>query len=268
SITAQYLADTNVSGSASTALAQTVNPVTGVTISTTIQNAANVAVASVVLGTTVHDTATLSGQTATAGGTVTYVFWNTGTCTGTSAAAGTVTVTNGVVPNSNPITPTAAGSFSFNATYSGDGNNNRVSSTCEPLTVTAGLTITTAISPSSTITVGASVTDQATITGGIPSTGVTGTVTYNFFNNGACTGTPASSQTVNVGSGNAVPASSSVTPASAGSFAFNATYNGDANNPRTTSNCEPLTVSKTSPTITTSLSTTSVLVGQSATDSA
>src|SRR5207253_9585813 len=136
SITASYGGDANFNGSTSAVLTQVVNPVTGVSLSTIIQNSANVAVTSVVLGAAVHDTATLSGQTATAGGTVTYVFWNTGTCTGTATAAGTVTVTNGVIPNSNAITPIAAGSFSFNATYSGDTNNNRALSGCEPLAVT------------------------------------------------------------------------------------------------------------------------------------
>src|SRR5207247_40562 len=86
SITATYGGDTNFNTSTSAVLTQTVNPVTGVSISTTIQNSANVAVTSVVLGTTVHDTATLSGQTATASGTVSYTFWNTGTCTGTRTA--------------------------------------------------------------------------------------------------------------------------------------------------------------------------------------
>src|SRR5207244_6863595 len=142
SITASYAGNSNFSGSTSATLTQVVNPVTGVSISTTIQNSANVAVTSVVLGTAVHDTATLSGQTATAGVTGSYSFWNTGTCTGTRTAAGTVTVTNGVVPNSNTFTPTTVGSYSFNATYSGDPNNNRALSPCEQLTVTRASTTT------------------------------------------------------------------------------------------------------------------------------
>src|SRR5207245_1350490 len=44
SITAQYLGDTNFSGSTSAVLTQTVNPPSGVSIATTIQNSANVAV--------------------------------------------------------------------------------------------------------------------------------------------------------------------------------------------------------------------------------
>src|SRR5207253_1454383 len=97
SITASYAGNANFNGSTSAVLTQTVNPVTGVTIATTIRDSTNAAVTSIVLGATVHDSATLTGQTATAGGSVSYSFWNTGTCSGTRTAAGTVTVTNGVV---------------------------------------------------------------------------------------------------------------------------------------------------------------------------
>jgi len=364
SITASYGGDTNFSGSTSAALTQTVNPVSGVSITTTIRDSTNAAVTSVVVGTTVHDTATLSGATATAGGTVTYNFFTTGTCTGT-AASQTVPVTNGLVPNSSPATPAPAGAFSYNATYSGDANNSGAKSACEPLTVNkasptiattlsattitvggsvtdsstlsnfyqAGGTVTyefftgstcvgtattvgspvtvtngvvpnsasqafnsagsfswnavysgdannngatspcepltvnkatpgltTAVSPSTSVTIGGSVNDQATLAGGFPSTGVTGTVTYNFFSNGACT-PPATSQVVNIGAGNSVPASSPTTPATAGSYSFNAVYSGDANNNGVTSACEPFTVNDF--TLTAATTSITVSVGSS-----
>lgn len=222
-------------------------------------------------GTAVTDHATINGGFPSTGvtGTVSYFFFTGGTCSGTATSEGTVTVGVGnSVPASNSVTPASTGSFSFNATYSGDGNNNRVSSACEALTVSAGLVVGTTINPSSTITVGASVTDQATLTGGVPSTGVTGTVSYFLFGTGNCTGTATLEGTVTIGASNSVGPSNSVTPASAGSFSFNATYSGDANNPRTSSACEPLTVNKASPTITTTLSSNSVRVGQTVTDSA
>src|SRR5437870_6931466 len=178
SITASYGGDANFNGSTSAVLTHVVNPVTCISISTTIQNSANVAVTSVVLGTAVHDTATLSGQTATAGGTVAYSFWNTGTCTGTATAAGTVTVTNGVIPNSTAITPIAAGSFSFNATYSGDTNNNRALSGCEPLTVTQATTTTNLASSVNPSVFGQSVTFTATVTGSTTVANPTGTVNF------------------------------------------------------------------------------------------
>jgi hypothetical protein len=81
------------------------------------------------------------------------------------------------------------------------------------------------------------------LTGGFPSTGVTGTVTYTLFPNGACTaGTGIAGSSVTVGPSNNVPASAPVTPAAAGSFSFNAVYSGDGSNNAVTSACEPFTV--------------------------
>ena len=93
---------------------------------------------------------------------------------------------------------------------------------------------------------GTTVHDQATVTkaAGTPDEvpAPTGTVTFNWFTNGACTGDPAATSTI------ALPASGIAdntgfpqTPA-VGSFAFNATYNGDSNYPARTSACEPLEV--------------------------
>src|SRR3989442_619450 len=94
SITASYGGDTNFNGSTSAALTQTVNNLPQVTINTVVKDSTNTAVTSVVLGTTVHDTATLNGQTATAGGTVTYSLFSGGTCSGTGTTVSTVNVTN------------------------------------------------------------------------------------------------------------------------------------------------------------------------------
>src|SRR6266699_465994 len=232
----------------------------------------------ITVGSSVADQATVAGGFPPAGvtGSVVYAFFSNGGCTGNPTSTSTVAVgAANTVPASASVTPVSAGSFSLNATYAGDSNNNRVSSSCEPLTVNKQTpTATTSVSPSSTITVGASVTDQASLTGGFPSTGVTGIVTYAFFNNAACTGNPISSSTVTVGAGNSVPASSSLTPPSAGSFAFNATYSGDTNNNRVSSLCEPLTVQKATPSITTSIknssdvTVTSITIGASVTEQA
>ena len=77
---------------------------------------------------TVHDTATLTGATADAGGTVTYKLYTDNTCTTlstTPALNATVNVTNGVVPNSPNVTFNSAGSWCFQATYSGDNEQHR-----------------------------------------------------------------------------------------------------------------------------------------------
>jgi hypothetical protein len=74
----------------------------------------------VLVGYTVTDSATISGATSDAGGTVTYTVYSDSTCTTFSADAGTVTVTNGIVPDSNPVTFNDPGTFYWQAVYSGD----------------------------------------------------------------------------------------------------------------------------------------------------
>ncbi len=59
--------------------------------------------------TSVHDSATLTGATADAGGTVTYKVYTDSACTLNPVDAGTKTVTNGVVPDSNAVTFNTAG---------------------------------------------------------------------------------------------------------------------------------------------------------------
>src|SRR5437016_14236730 len=254
SITASYGGDASFNGSTSAVLTQTVNPVTGVTIATTIRDSTNAAVTSIVLGATVHDSATLTGQTATAGGSVSYSFWNTGTCSGTRTAAGTVTVTNGVVPNSNTITPTAASSFSFNATYSGDANNNRATSGCELLTVTRASTTTTVVSSANPSVFSQSVTFTATVTGSTKVATLTGTVTFLDGTTTLGTGT--------VSGGIATFATSTL---AVGSHSITASYGGDTNFTGSTSAVLTQTVNKASTTTTVASSANPSVFGQSVT---
>ena len=87
------------------------------------------------VGQSVFDTAILSGVTSTAGGTVTYSHFSGGFCQGPGTVVSTVTVTNGVVPDSASATFNTAGVFSWHAVYLGDVYNNGATSPCEPLTV-------------------------------------------------------------------------------------------------------------------------------------
>jgi parallel beta-helix repeat protein len=194
----------------------------------------------VTVGGSVSDSAALTSSFQ-AGGTVTYNFFTGSTCTGTATVVGSpVTVTGGVVPNSASQSFNTAGSFSWNAVYSGDANNNGNTSPCEPLTVNpaTGVGITTTLS-ANTITVGGSVTDSAKLTGVTATAG--GTVTYNIFTTGGCTGTSAIVSTATVTNG-IVPNSASKTFTTAGADSWNAVYSGDTNNSGATSGCEPLTV--------------------------
>src|SRR5207245_10479991 len=87
------------------------------------------------------------------------------------------------------------------------------------------------------------------------------------FTNGACTAPGKIVSIVTVTSG-VVPSSRAVTFNATGSYSFQTLYSGDANNNGATSPCEPLTVTKASPAITTTLSSNSARVGQTVTDSA
>src|SRR5262249_28298700 len=111
---------------------------------------------------------------------------------------------------------------------------------------------TTPTSPCS-VPLGSSVNDSATLTGanpgtGSPGTGAGGTVTYSLFPNGTCTAPATSTQTVTVTDAN-VPNSTPFTP-TAGSYSYQASYSGDAQDVAPPpSACEPFNVGK-SPTTT------------------
>ena len=95
-----------------------------------------------VTGATAFDTATVTGDgTQTPAGSVTYTFFDNGTCTtDANTTSDTEPVTGGLAQNSSTQGPLAAGSYSFQAVYNGDlgvGGDNDPSgpSDCEPFTV-------------------------------------------------------------------------------------------------------------------------------------
>jgi hypothetical protein len=227
-----------------------------------------------VLGETVHDTATVSGSPFTPSGTVTYTFSGTGGTTLPTLPAGssftlvagtwqeTVTLNaNGTVPNSDNTPPLPAGSYQFQAKYSGDHNYNSSTSGVEPLTINqANSSISTAIKPSDSVTTGSTVFDTATVTAS-PFT-PTGTVTYTFSGTGGTTlpPLPAGSsftlvagtwqETVTLTASGAVPNSDSTPALPAGTYQFQASYSGDPNYKGSTSPVEPLTVTTVTPALT------------------
>jgi len=138
--------------------------------------------------------------------------------------------------------PLMAGNYSWNAMYNGDSNYAASPvSACEPFSISKGSTsvVTTLIGVTEgSAPFGSMVNDSAAVTPVPPIFTLTGTVTYSFFTNGACTGTPASTFTVAVGSN-----SPAVGPLSAGNYSFNAVYNGDSNYAASSvSGCEPFKV--------------------------
>ncbi len=75
-------------------------------------------------GNQVIDTAKLVNATADAGGSFTYKLYSGVYPSGTQIDSDTKTVTNGVVPDSKAFTVSAQGPYYFIAEYSGDSNNN------------------------------------------------------------------------------------------------------------------------------------------------
>src|SRR5262249_38631283 len=117
---ASYTGDATNSAAASACVSLTVSAVPTATVALTVSPTAAVA------GRPTAGAATLSGGTATAGGTLTYTVYADSTCiTQVSPAQQTTkTVTNGVVPGSGPFAFNLAGTFYWKAVYSGDANNN------------------------------------------------------------------------------------------------------------------------------------------------
>ena len=182
--------------------------------------------------TTLNDSATLSGGSAPTG-TITF------TLVANSAPVDTETVTvngNGTYTTPTgftlPTTGTASGTYQWNATYSGDANNNAVADTSnanEQVVVSpANPTVTTTPNPT-TATAGSGITlkDSALLSGGAAPTG---TITFLLVQAG---GTVEDTETVVV-NGNGTYTTpigftlSSVVPA--GAYQWHATYSGDSDN--------------------------------------
>ena len=97
---------------------------------------------------------------------------------------------------------------------------------------------------------GSTVHDSASVSGSLGTP--TGDVTFDWFNNGTCTGTPNSTSGTFALSSGAVDATTFTQgPLNAGSYSFQAHYAGDSNYTATDSPCEPLTINKVTPAIST-----------------
>jgi hypothetical protein len=221
-------------------------------------------------GTAVTDTATLSGtNAATATGTITYNVYSDNACTKlVSTGAAQKITAPGTPPPSAPVTLTAAGTYYWTASYSGDASNLASVSPCageggESETVTAAqTTLATSLAggtatPGVAITVpaGTPVTDSATLTGAVAS-GATGTVTYNVYTDDTCTTLVKAGSAEKITTPGVLPASAPVTLTTTGTYYWTASYSGDASNLASASNCgtERLTVGTAATTLATSLS--------------
>jgi hypothetical protein len=235
-------------------------------ITTKVLNAAGTDVTNTQIpsGTVVHDTATLSNADPAAGGTVTYTLRNdtnaTAPCTGTTIGTPQqVTVNNGVVPPSSTFTATNAGSYSYQAVYSGDAQDipGNFTSPCEPFTVGQNTTsLVTTASPNGTVTLdntgSPTLKDCAALSGGVSPTGsITFTLKFGGSTVDTETVTVSGNGTYCTPTGYTLPSSGTVT----GSYDWTASYTGDTNNKPSsdpgTSAQEQVTVNKANPSLVT-----------------
>ncbi len=160
-IGAIYAGDTVHSGSTGPSFNLTVTKATARIFTAVIvdQTGLPVPAGGIPVGVPVHDAVVFLGGFPVTGapGTVTYtLFPNSGCTAGTGTVVSTVNVdASDSVQSSTSTAPNPAGSYSFNAVYSGDSNNDAVTSACEPFTVTntQGWTVTVANPLSSTVNV-------------------------------------------------------------------------------------------------------------------
>jgi hypothetical protein len=96
-----------------------------------------------VAGAKAFDTASVSGVSGfTPGGSVTYSLFGNGSCSGTPSSTEHVMLNGGVVPDSSASSPLGAGSYSYQASYTGDASYQSKDSSCEPFAVIGGPTAT------------------------------------------------------------------------------------------------------------------------------
>lgn len=184
------------------------------------------------VGDSVYDTATLSGASSNAGGTVTYTVYSDSACTLNARDAGTKAVTNGVVTQSNSLAFNTAGTFYWQAVYSGDANNFGVTSDCDDEVLSVAKK-----SPGASTAQNLKPNDSFTLTGGFSATG---NVTFSLYgpSDPTCAGTAAFSETVALSGGNSAATTNTTFVASdEGTWKWKVVYAGDTNNNSVTLAC-------------------------------
>ena len=218
---------------------------------------------SITLGQTVGDNATVTGSGPVPTG---YVLFKNN-ATGSWVTFANVTLVNGTIA-STPFTPGNAGTFYFQAIYSGDGNymGSQSEPTTEILIVSKATSSVTTLLNASTIDLGQSVIDTVNVSFVIsipPSPVPTGTVAFKVkLPNGTWTSLGTVSTVWNNNTQLYYAVSTGFTPTQTGTYYFNATYSGDGNYTGSTlSALESLTVGWASKVVT-NLNSTQITLGQ------
>ena len=200
--------------------------------------------AGVVIGTAISDSATLSGATSNAGGSITFRVYgpNDATCTGTPAfTSAAVPVSGNGTYSSGTFTPTAAGTYRWIASYTGDlPNTLAVAGACNAANEASLINprqpaIVTDATGAAGVPLGTAISDSATLSNTAPKpdgSPAGGTITFRVYgpNDATCTGTPAFTSAAVPVSGNGTYSSGTFTPTAAGTYRWIASYSGDLPN--------------------------------------
>lgn len=199
-----------------------------------------------------------SGQSPANVGTVTFKLFGPDdpSCTGTPLYTDADKPVSSGIATSGEFTTAKAGTYRWVAHYSGGGGMPEANGACgdtDESTAVAKATpslehtvkdVATDNAWDDTETAGAKAYDSASLTGTAAGITPTGTVTYNLYPSGDCSGTPAPEQVTvtNVGS---VPLSAATAALAAGAYSYKASYSGDPNYDSVDSTCAGFSVAET-----------------------
>jgi hypothetical protein len=204
-------------------------------------------------GTAVTDHGILTGPgSPSATGTVEYKVYSDSKCTQLVASAGKVSISGGTAPPSS-AKKFGLGTYYWQATYSGDANNNAATGECgaevetvstveeeEPEGEADPTTMLTSLSGGGqsgeviSVPEGTPVSDTATLRGSNAAE-ATGTVSYAVYSDSACTQLVAAAGSVSVTAG--VVGASAPQTLAAGTYYWQSAYGGDAGNLPSKSAC-------------------------------
>ena len=192
--------------------------------------------AAVTVGGQVRDTATLSGLSATAGGSIDfYLGMQPNPCGGFPVA--TVPVAGNATYVSPPLTPSVPGNYVFGAEYSGDQDNGGATTSCfDP----AQAVIVSAATPQLPTTAALAVpdgdmtNDAVTLSGGYQPTG---SLTFSLYGPGDATCSAAVATVTDAVHGNGAYSTAPRLVTSSGVYRWIARYTGDADNRPASGTC-------------------------------
>lgn len=241
-------------------------PIALTNFSLTIHNVSHNEINTSEVGSIIHNSAIATGSNGTPTGSVDFTSYTNSICTTGATSLGNVALVNGTADPSNNLGALAVGTYYFKAHYNGDISYESSDSACQPLTIIKITpSVTTEIHDLShavitSIGAGATVHNKVTIEGSVITP--TGNVNIKWYTNDTCASTPVStSPAISISAGTVDAVSFLQGLLSVGLYSFQVHYNGDVNYLTSDGLCEPLTVIKATPTLSTTPSAGGVIGG-------